>query len=80
MTVICKKCLVGQQAEDYRNMLQRSKAAIPQRDRASDAVYAGRIQACEACDQLVSATCQACGCYVELRALRANARCPRKKW
>lgn len=80
MTNLCKKCLIGRQAEDYLKMLEKSKAAIPPRDRAAEAVYARRIAACEACDRLNGATCLACGCYVELRALRKSAACPKKRW
>lgn len=80
MTVICKKCLIGQQAEDYLRMLEKSKAAISPKDRASDEIYVRRIAACEECQHLKGPTCMACGCYVELRALRKSVSCPYRKW
>lgn len=80
MSVICKKCLIGQQAEDYLAMIEKSRAAVSPRDRAEDALYARRIEACERCSYLSGPTCLACGCYVELRAIRKSSRCPYKKW
>ena len=80
MSRICKKCLIGQQAEDYLQMIEKAKAAVSPRDRAEEAVYDRRIGICEECDKLSGPTCLACGCYVELRAIRKSVRCPYKKW
>ena len=80
MSNLCKKCLIGVAAEDYLRMLQRSKEAIAPRDRPSDEEYQRRNRLCEACDRLQGPTCVACGCFVELRALRKSAHCPYKKW
>lgn len=80
MSVICKKCLIGQQAEDYLRLIEKNKAATPAKYRASDGLYASRIGICEECGHLQGPTCMACGCYVELRAIRKEAACPYKKW
>lgn len=80
MSRICKKCLIGQQAEDYLRMIEKSKAAVSPRDRADDALYDSRITACESCRHLSGPTCLACGCYVELRAIRKSSHCPYKLW
>lgn len=80
MSNICKKCLIGQQAEDYLRMIEKSKAAIRPKDRTPDERYAQRIAVCESCEHLKGPTCMACGCYVELRALRSNVKCPYRKW
>ncbi len=77
---ICKKCFIGVQAEQYSQMIEKSKAAISKKDRASETEYARRIDLCQECDFFLAATCRACGCYVELRALRAATHCPKKKW
>ena len=80
MSRICKKCLIGQQAEDYLALIEKNKAATPAKYRVSDAVYDKRIGTCEACEKLSGPTCMACGCYVELRAIRSDSKCPYKKW
>lgn len=78
--LICKKCFLGVQAEQYSQMIEKCKAAVPERDRCTDTEYARRIRLCEECEAFHAATCRACGCYVELRALKAAIHCPRKKW
>lgn len=80
MSRICKKCLIGQQAEDYLSLIAKNKAATPEKYRAGDDVYDKRIALCEDCEKLSGPTCLACGCYVELRAIRKDSRCPYKKW
>ena len=80
MSRICKKCLDGQQAEDYLKMIEKSKAAVSPRERADDGDYDRRIETCESCSYLSGPTCLACGCYVELRAIRKSSRCPYRKW
>ena len=80
MSRICKKCLIGQQAQDYLAMIAKSKAAVSPKDRASDSVYDRRVEVCEACSYLSGPSCLACGCYVELRAIRKSSRCPYGKW
>lgn len=80
MSRICKKCLIGQQAEDYLALIEKNRAATPAKVRTSDEEYARRIAICEACEKLSGPTCMGCGCYVELRALRKDSHCPYKKW
>lgn len=80
MSTICKKCFIGVQAEQYTQMIEKCRAAVPVKDRAGEALYARRIACCEECEFFHAATCRACGCYVELRALKENSRCPKKKW
>lgn len=77
---LCKKCLVGMEAEEYGRMIGKAVAAVPARDRVSDGEYARRIALCEDCEAFFAATCRACGCYVELRAVKKSVACPRKKW
>lgn len=79
-SVICKKCLIGIDAENYLQIIAKSRAAVPQRDKTDDAAYRARIAECEACRYLQGPTCTACGCYVELRAIRKASHCPYKKW
>lgn len=80
MSRICKKCLTMQQAEDYLALIAKNKAATPEKYRVTEDVYDQRVALCEECEKLSGPTCMACGCYVELRAIRKDSRCPYKKW
>lgn len=80
MSGICKKCLIGQQAADYLQFIEKNRAATPERLRTPEGEYGRRIALCEACKKLSGPTCLSCGCYVELRALRKDSHCPCKKW
>lgn len=79
-TRICKKCLLREMAEEDAGQIRRYQEAIKEPDRAMPAIYEERLAACKSCDLLNTGTCGACGCYVELRALAKNGRCPYKKW
>lgn len=80
MSRICKKCLIGQQAEDYLALISKNKAATPEKYRAAEDVCDKRVAICEECEKLSGPTCLACGCFVELRAIRKDSKCPYKKW
>ena len=67
MELICKKCLLREMAEADAAMIKKY-------------VYEARLAVCKACDRLNAGTCNACGCYVELRALTGVSHCPHKKW
>ncbi len=77
---ICKKCLLRELAVEDQKNIQRYLDAIKQKDRVQEQVYEKRLVICKSCDRLSEATCQACGCYVELRAALRHGRCPYKKW
>lgn len=78
--IVCKKCFIGVQAEKYGEMIEKCAAAIPERDRATIEERQRRIALCEGCEFFTAATCRACGCYVELRAMKQATHCPKKKW
>lgn len=80
MAGVCKKCLLREMAEADRSMIQTYIAAIKKEDRVSNDVYETRLSVCKECDRLNAGTCNACGCYVELRALTPVSHCPYKKW
>ena len=71
MELICKKCLL-------REMAQADQAMI--KNRVAKEEYERRLSICKECEKLNAGTCNACGCYVELRALTAVSHCPHKKW
>ncbi len=77
----CRRCLLRDVSiEDYRKYVESLLHTIPPRDRAPEAVYTARLDACRACDQLNGGTCMACGCLVELRAAYAKKACPFRRW
>lgn len=75
---ICKRCLLRDMAEEDLTFIEKYKAAIT--ERVEPSVYEARLRVCKECDLLSSGTCNACGCYVELRALGKLGKCPHKKW
>ena len=76
----CKRCLLRDMAKADVANIEKYKGAVKQSDRVFDAVYEERLTACKQCDCLNAGTCNACGCYVELRALYKDGKCPYKKW
>lgn len=64
----------------YMAKLHRYIEGLDKDLKAAREIYEGRLRACKACDYLEAGTCQACGCYVELRAAVRKNRCPYKKW
>lgn len=77
----CRKCLLAQL--DNQKLLADVRAAIDRlssADKVSDDEYERRLHVCKSCDYLNEGTCNACGCYVELRAAAKAGACPYKKW
>jgi hypothetical protein len=77
---VCKKCLLREMAEADQKMIEKYKSAIKLEDQPSPEEYERRLAICKECDRLNAGTCDACGCYVELRAASKMAHCPYKKW
>ena len=65
--------------EDIKN-LHKYIDVIKMEDRVNEDRYNARLDICRECELLNAATCNACGCYVEVRALLKNGSCPKKKW
>jgi len=77
---ICKRCLLREMSESDQANIKKYKDAIKSADRVSEQEYEKRLAICKDCDKLNAGTCNACGCYVELRALTLVSKCPHKKW
>lgn len=83
---ICTRCLLREMIDSDASkqseleMIEKYRAAIKQSDRVDTAEYERRLSVCRACDKLLAGTCNACGCYVELRAVAQVSHCPKKKW
>lgn len=74
----CRRCLlrdVPSQAA-LAEIIRERIAAMPEEQRADEAVQTERLDICQTCDHLLSGTCALCGCYVELRAAKRRQRCP----
>ena len=76
----CKRCLLRDMAKADIANIEKYKDAVKQSDRVFDTVYEERLTVCKQCDYLTAGTCSACGCYVELRSLYKDGKCPYKKW
>ncbi len=79
---VCKKCLMRETAgqEELFVTLQRYIEDIDPGLRTPQGEYERRLQVCKECERLISGMCQACGCYVELRAATAAQICPYEHW
>lgn len=77
---ICRGCLIRDLAEEDQKDLKKYLDRIRTEDRAGEEEYLRRLDVCRRCPLLQDATCLACGCYAEFRALGRYARCPKKKW
>lgn len=77
----CRKCLLQEMDEKaYMEKLHKYIRLLEPDVKAADDLYKERLDACKRCDYLEDGTCQACGCYVELRAAVKKNKCPYKKW
>ena len=76
----CRNCLLRELANEDYHMIEKYKAAIKEADRVTKEVYEKRLKTCKECQYLNKGTCAACGCYVELRGLGKEGKCPYKKW
>ena len=77
----CRKCLLAEL--DNEKLLEDVRLAVSRLGRelkVSDEEYAARLDVCRTCDYLNEGTCDACGCYVELRAAARTGKCPYSKW
>ena len=77
---ICKKCLLSE-IDESEVFLQIKKLIdiMPDAEKCREDEYKRRLGICKECVLLNEGTCGACGCYVELRAIKKDARCPQEK-
>ncbi len=79
---VCKNCLLRDnlsQEEIYRSIQARIES-LEVDVRASATLYEARLARCMVCDMLLAGMCRVCGCYIELRAAKAQNACPRGYW
>ena len=77
----CIKCLLEElDPARYEREIGRLLALMDREMKTSPEEYDRRRKICKACDYLSKGTCNACGCFVELRAATNRSHCPYKKW
>lgn len=77
----CRRCLLQEMNEAaYQEIVLRGIDGISKEDRAEEELAQQRLAICKDCEKLVSGTCLACGCYVEIRSSIRKGKCPEKKW
>ncbi len=79
----CKKCLLEDLAYDeYAQTLLEYIKRIPLEQRVEEEIYQKRLLICKECELLTNGMCMACGCYVQLRAIKPHMSCASelKKW
>ena len=77
----CRKCLTKDM--DWNDYFATMHQYIDQIDgelKADAVTYQSRLSICSECERLLDAMCNACGCYVELRAAMKKKECPYQKW
>lgn len=77
----CIRCLLqeldpAQYEQDIGRLLRMMDADV----RTAEPEYQRRLAVCQDCEYLSCGTCNACGCYVELRAATQRSHCPYRKW
>ena len=65
---------------DIYEYVKKTRAMLPDAEKASDELYEERLNVCMACESLLAGTCHKCGCYVEIRAASRASECPIKRW
>ena len=66
--------------DKYFRTLQDLIKGIDKSDKAPDSLYEERLSKCLECERLTDGMCNACGCFVELRAAFKKNKCPYKQW
>jgi len=74
----CRRCLLEDMPQEaaLAQNIRELIALLPQEKRASAEMNAERLNICRNCDHLQNGMCVLCGCYVELRAAKAQMKCP----
>ena len=73
----CRRCLLSEIDRDgaYKTVTEYI-ASLDESVKCPPDEYADRLNICKACDHLADGMCALCGCFVEVRAVKANQICP----
>lgn len=78
---ICKRCLLTDLNQNKeKDMVYQYISELSKKEKASDKLFQERLGICRTCEYLQEYTCQACGCFVEVRAAVNKQKCPYKRW
>lgn len=61
---------------DIRRILDKMEPG----EKTDEREYKRRLSICRSCNYLYQGTCNACGCFVELRAAGKRSHCTYRKW
>ena len=78
----CKRCATKTALSDadIQKMIDEVRAMRGVRMAGED-VYKKRLAVCGGCGKFMfGSTCSVCGCVMQVRAMLADGRCPKKKW
>jgi hypothetical protein len=77
----CIRCLLEEiDPAQYQRDIGRLLRLMDRSEKVSEEEYHDRLKICKECEYLSRGTCNACGCYTELRAAVKRSRCPYKRW
>ena len=77
----CIRCLLEElDPEQYERDIGRLLAMMDKELKTPEKEYARRLAVCRECEYLSRGTCNACGCFAELRAAVSRSHCPYRKW
>lgn len=74
----CTLCEIREQSpEELRAIVDSYIASLPAESKADDALYEQRLSRCRDCSHLHAGMCGVCGCFVQVRAIKAAMHCPK---
>ena len=77
----CRLCLLKDiDPKEYEAKIKRVIDMMKPNEKCGDSIYKNRLDECVNCSYLKDGFCMACGCYVELRAIKKDSDCPYEKW
>ena len=77
----CRKCLlIDADAGKEKEMVYRYISELSKTEKTPEDLFQKRLATCRMCELLSAATCQACGCFAEVRAAVTKQKCPYHKW
>lgn len=78
---MCRRCLLSEaDAVLYAESVSEYISLIPAENKCIGEKYEERLGICLSCVALGSGMCGECGCFIEIRAAKANMHCPVGRW
>lgn len=74
----CKRCLLSETSDKrLYETVQAYIQSLPEDVKAAPEEYRRRLSICKGCGELLNGMCRQCGCFIEARAAKARAVCPK---